>query len=98
MHIAGNATLCHLIDYPVAVVGVMPLQAYDIQVSAGCKILSIVFHGAYAEWLECPVVLCDDFSSSLQQLGITVVLHQSDGCHDISHVAFIQWGHDVILP
>ena len=98
MYIGIYPLRSHLLNDLVAPGHGLSGESGQIQVAAGHLVLPEMGCHLHAAVLKQLVIKPHQGISFLQQLRIPAQLHQTDGRHDVRHIALIQGRHNIVFP
>ena len=98
MHVGSNACFRHLDNDFLTLLQPCTRNTRNIQMARGLMLIVIVVKHFNTKRLEGCIIFCNNLLTSSQHCRITLHLCQTNGCHDIRHVAFEPWADDIIFP
>ena len=98
VHVAGNATFCHLLYHLVGILTSLTKQTHQIQVMRTAMVCILMIQNCHGQILQSGIVLCHNLLTAFQQALIPFHLNQSQCGHYVRHITLIPRANNIILP
>lgn len=98
VHVGGDVAFGHLLDDAVGLFAGLAQQAHQVEVMGGAVVGPLMVEDCHGQAFQCGVVSFHNLIPAFQQFGVALHLSQSQGGHDVGHVALVPGSYDVVFP